>query len=151
MKAPPSFWLQPEWKPVAQRGVWGLGPHFLTEQPSPVPAHSPSSQPLWPQKSRWREEKQGPPILKSGSGSLWLLRKNLKVLLFAFCFYFHLFYFPHLRKFPGQGSNWSHSRDNAKSLTTRPSGNSRGSSLWKALQMITAAPLEVFWFVFWLF
>lgn len=30
-----------------------------------------------------------------------------------------------LRKFPGQELNWSHSIDIAKSLTTRPSGNSQ--------------------------
>ena len=48
---------------------------------------------------------------------------------------FHLFYLllfifwpcHGMQKFPGQGSNWSHSSDNAEFLTARPPGNSQSS------------------------
>ena len=53
---------------------------------------------------------------------------GLDTILFYFL-YFFLFCFGHtysMQKFPGQGSGieLSHSRDNAKSSTTRPPGNS---------------------------
>ena len=58
VKAFLSFQVQPEWKPVAQMGMW----------------------PLWCQ-SGLKEKRQRPPLMKAGSGSLWLLRRSVKVLL----------------------------------------------------------------------
>ena len=40
-----------------------------------------------------------------------------------------------MQKFPGQGSNPSHSSDNTESLTTRPPGNSLNVCCFKTLNM----------------
>ena len=58
-----------------------------------------------------------------------------------------VFYYTHSTwKFPGQGSNLSHSSDNAKSLTTRSPGNSSSKILTLAVIPYVISPSLIYFY-----